>query len=93
MPERETDPLEYGFISKIYGFTTLPRAKLLQSPLTLNASTLEGFFKLLDESDTRYILLPREYINTYDKQASLSYPMNFALDNFPRAYEDDTIWC
>ena len=88
MPEDETDPTGHGLISKIYGFSALPRAKLLQSPLTLNASTLEGFYNLLDYSDTKYIVIPREYIDTYGKQASLSYPMNFALDNFPRAYED-----
>ena len=62
--------------------------RLLQSPLTLNASTLEGFYKLLDYSDTKYIVLPKEYIDNNGKQAYLSYPMLFSLDNFPRAYED-----
>ena len=72
----------------IEGFSGIPLVKLLQSPLTLNASTLEGYYELLDDSDTRYIVLPREYIDTYGKQAYLSYPLLFSLDNFPRAYED-----
>jgi hypothetical protein len=88
MPESELDATGYGLISKINGFSALPRAKLLQSPLTLNSSTLEGLYKLLDYSDTRYIVLPKAYIDTYDKQASLSYPMQFALDNFPGVYEN-----
>ena len=88
MPESEMDPTGHGLISKIYGFSALPREKLLQSPLSLNASSLEVFYKLLDYSDTKYIVLPKEYIDTYDKQTSLSYPMLFSLDNFPRAYEN-----
>jgi hypothetical protein len=88
MPDSELDATGHGLVSKIYGFSALPSAKLLQSPLTLNSSTLEGFYNLLDFSDTRYIVLPKEYIDTYDKQASLSYPVQFALDNFPRAYEN-----
>jgi len=88
MPESEMDPTGHGLISKIYGFSALPREKLLQSPLSLNASSLEVFYKLLEYSDTKYIVLPKEYIDTYDKQTSLSYPMLFSLDNFPRAYEN-----
>ena len=72
----------------IEGFSGVPLVKLLQSPLTLNASTLEGFYELLDESDTRYIVLPKDYIDNNGKQAYLSYPLLFSLDNFPRAYED-----
>ena len=88
MPQNEVDPTGNGLITKIYGFSALPRAELLQSPLTLNSSTLEIFYNLLDYSNTKYTVLPKEYIDTYDKQASLSYPMNFALDNFPRVYEN-----
>ena len=88
MPENEVDPTGNGLISKIYGFSALPRAMLLQSPLTLNASTLEGFYNLIDYSDTKYIVIPKEYIDNNGKQAYLSYPLLFSLDNFPRAYED-----
>jgi hypothetical protein len=72
----------------IEGFSGVPLVKLLQSPLTLNASTLEGFYNLLDYSNTKYIVIPKEYIDTYGEQAYLSYPLLFSLDNFPRAYED-----
>ncbi len=56
---------EYSFhtgdvIGKIQAFSGIPWAKLTQSPLSLNASTLEGFYDLLDYSDTRYIILPKE---------------------------------
>ncbi|HZA65095.1 MAG TPA: hypothetical protein VE573_19610, partial [Nitrososphaeraceae archaeon] len=60
---------EYSFhtgdlIGKVQAFSGIPWAKLTQSPLSLNASTLEGFYDLLDYSDTRYIVLPKEdYVN------------------------------
>ena len=46
---------EYAFhtgdlIGKIHAFSGIPWAKLTQSPLTLNASTLEGFYDLLHRS-------------------------------------------
>ena len=59
---------EYAFhtgdlIGKIHAFSGIPWAKLTQSPLTLNASTLEGFYDLLYRSDTNYIVLPKEDLN------------------------------
>jgi hypothetical protein len=60
---------EYSFhtgdlIGKVQAFSGIPWEKLTQSPLSLNASTLEGFYDLLDYSDTRYIILPKEdYVN------------------------------
>jgi PKD repeat protein len=59
---------EYAFhtgdlIGKIHAFSGIPWAKLTQSPLTLNASTLEGFYDLLHRSDTHYIVLPKKDFN------------------------------
>ncbi len=56
---------EYTFhtgdlIGKVHAFSGIPWIKLIQSPLTLNASTLEGFYDLLHRSNTRYIVLPKE---------------------------------
>jgi hypothetical protein len=56
---------EYAFhtgdlIGKVHAFSGIPWIKLMQSPLTLNASTLEGFYDLLYQSDTRYIVLPKK---------------------------------
>ena len=89
VPEKEVD-YSTGFITKIYGFSALPRLKLLQSPLTLNASTLEGFYNLLDYSDTRYIVFPKKDFIDPQRQGSQAIASNsnnnniiqFALDNF-----------
>ena len=59
---------EYAFhtgdlIGKIHAFSGIPWTKLTQSPLTLNSSTLEGFYDLLSRSDTKYIVLPKEDFN------------------------------
>jgi hypothetical protein len=60
---------EYGthtgdLFGKVHAFSGIPWIKGLQSPLTLNASTLEGFYDLLYRSDARYIVLPKDdFIN------------------------------
>jgi hypothetical protein len=97
VPEKEVD-INGGLITKIEGFSAVPRAKLLQSPLTLNSSTLEGFYNLLEYTDTRYIVLPKkDFINlgnSTQKTNTLSSSNNnlvlqFALENFLRSYEDE----
>ena len=99
VPEKEVGNSN-GFVTKIYGFTPIPRVKLLQSPLTLNASTLEGLYNLLDQNDVRYILLLKKDViahtvkesvassisNKYDE--NVGNVVRFALDNFPKSYED-----
>ena len=92
VPEKEVG-YSTGFITKIYGFSALPRLKLLQSPLTLNASTIETFYNLLDRSDTRYIVFPRtDFMDTHRQGSQVLSSSNniiqFALDNFPRVYQD-----
>ena len=46
MPENEIR-FHQGFNTKIQGFTGLPLLKTVQSPLTLQESTIEGFYTLL----------------------------------------------
>jgi len=92
VPEKEVD-YSRGLITKIYGFSGIPRVKLLQNPLTLNASTPDGFYKLLADTDTSYIVLPKNEILAMEKQEKiLSSPNNkilqFAKDNFPMVYQD-----
>jgi hypothetical protein len=90
LPEKETSN-ERGFVTKIYGFTPTSRVKLLQSPLTLNASTLEGLYNLLDYADVRYIILPKKDITSLSNHSyngNITNVMRFVLDNFPKAYED-----
>jgi hypothetical protein len=72
----------------------------LQNPLTLNASTLEGLYDLLNHTDVRYIILPKKGIivdtekpdilssSNFNYNGNISNVLRFVLDNFPRAYED-----
>ena len=92
----------YGFIGKQESFLGISRSRILQSPLTLNASSLEGIYKLLEYSDTGAIVLPRyslsgngtlryEAFNPLhnegdNNQRNISNPLNFVFDNFPKSY-------
>jgi hypothetical protein len=100
LPEKETSN-EQGFVTKIYGFSPTSREKLLQNPLTLNASTVEGLYNLLNHTNVKYILLPKTGI-VVDKEnegnispdnnsyyGNTNNVMRFVLDNFPKAYEDE----
>jgi hypothetical protein len=85
-------PSAYNFtkasplISKLQGFSGFPYGKLLQSPLTLNSSTLDAFYKQLGYSDARYIILLK---NSTHFPTGLKEPIHFALENFNPLYEDD----
>ena len=94
--------LYYGLIGKLESFLGISRSKILQSPLTLNASSLEGIYKLLEYSDTGAIVLPRYSLSgngslRYEafvplhneddnNQKDMSNPLNFVFDNFPKSY-------
>ena len=99
MPEKQVDNSQ-GFTTKIYGFSAIPRVKLLQSPLTLNASSIEGLYDLLEKTDARYITFPKKDIVTdvgktnisnltKSEHASTSNIIDFILENFPKRYEDN----
>ena len=99
LPEKETTN-EVGFVTKIYGFSPTSWVKLLENPLILNASTLEGLYNLLDDSDVKFILIPKKSIiaETQNRQVSsannpvlnisISNVLHFVVDNFPIVYED-----
>jgi hypothetical protein len=74
----------YGIMNKIHAFSGLPIAKIEQSPLILNSSTLDLFYHLLETSNTKFIMLVK---NTVDEK-KLPDPMRFALNNFQHIYED-----
>jgi hypothetical protein len=60
-PKREYNVLlPAPLFGKAYPFSGIPWTKLTQSPLTQDAYTLESFYDLLSQSDTRYIVLPKE---------------------------------
>ena len=79
----------YGINSKLEGFVGTSLAslpKFLQSPHTLSASSLEGFYSLLNYSNSRYILLPKS--GYLDLELGGGTAMRFALENFKKIYED-----
>jgi hypothetical protein len=93
-------PLEYGgpdsklesfkdqkLANKIQAFVGTPLIsppKIFNSPFTLNASTIAGLYYLLNSTNINYMILPKENIINHN----LQQPVQFALDNFPKAYED-----
>ncbi len=76
---------EGGIISKLHAFSGLPYMRISQTDYLLNASKLELFYRLLEESNTKYILVPSNSIN----QQTLEDPVKFALENFPQIYRDN----
>jgi len=81
----EYDRRNDGIMSKVSSFVGLPYEKLRQSPLALNASTLDRLYHQLEYGDVRYILLPRQIANF---ESSINHPVRFAIDNFKQIYQD-----
>jgi hypothetical protein len=75
-----------GFMAKIPSFAGLPYEKVRQSPLTLNASTLDALYHHLDYSDARYIVIPK---NSIRAASVVTEPTRFVLEYFKPIYEDD----
>ncbi len=85
IPETEIF-LDQGFLGqKIHGFAGQLETKLFQAPLILQERTLNSFYMLLDYTNTHFIILPRQYISN---SSSMSDVLKFALNNFPKSYED-----
>jgi hypothetical protein len=80
---RETN-LYYGLMSKFEGFTGLPRIKIIQNPLILNASSLEELYSSVYDGNVKLIVLPKKYVT----QPEGSFPIRFVLSSFERIYED-----
>lgn len=83
---KEYNNWESGLISKIQGFSGLPKDKLYQGPTTLNASTLSALYRLLADADARYIILPKDTIQV---RSGVTEPVRFAFDYFKSIYEDN----
>jgi hypothetical protein len=83
----------WGINSKLEGFvgTSLASlAKFLQSPYTLSSSSIEGFYNLLNYSNSRYIILPGKEISSItNPNAASTKVLNFALENFQKIYKDE----
>src|SRR5918995_2285525 len=93
LPENEVDN-NRGFLTKLYGFTPIPRAKLLQTPFVLNASTIETFYNLLDYGGTKIIFISKKEfydgIFTFSNLYTNDSIIQFALENFQRVFENDS---
>jgi hypothetical protein len=88
LPANEVDN-NRGFLTKLYGFTPIPRAKLLQTPFVLNASAIETFYNLLDYGGSKFIVIPKEDISYMSNFYTNDSIIQFALENFPRVFEND----
>ena len=82
---REYSNFDDGLIAAFQGLSGLPFSIIYQNPLTLNVSTLDTFYHLLDDSGIRYIVIPKNSING---TLGLTKPLQFAIDNFQHVYED-----
>jgi hypothetical protein len=76
-----------NLFSKLVGFSATPRARILQNPQSLNASSLEGLYSSLQNDNIMYVILLK---TNADRIEQIPMPFHFALDNFPRVYQDDT---
>jgi hypothetical protein len=56
--------------------------RLTHASSILQSSTLEGFYSLVNSSNTKYIVFPRDYIDS-----RLTDIGAFVLNNFPRVYD------
>ena len=84
-------PDEYNFykgtiLTKLSSFAGFPTDKLLQGRFVLNVTNLDSLYRLLDYTNTRFIIIPQDSIT--HKETKLSEAAMFALDTFPRYYED-----
>ena len=81
----EYNNFDDGLMAKLQAFSGLPISVVYQNPLTLNVSTLDGFYQLLDDSGTKYIIIPKNSIN---ERLRITEPVLFAVDHFQPIYED-----
>jgi len=81
----EYDRYKDGFMSKVASFVGLPYDKVRQSPLTLNASTLDELYRQLSYSNAKFIVIPKHSLQS---ENGLTESVRFAIDHFRRVYED-----
>jgi hypothetical protein len=74
-----------GIMLKVQSFAGLPADKLEQSPLALNASSLDALYRQLEYSDARYIVLPKSSIGF---GTGITDATRFAINYFKHIYDD-----
>jgi len=90
-----------GFTGKLEAFVGIPERKLLKGHDILKNSTLEQFYRSLNNTNTKFIVLSKEdiiheynYTNTIHSasrpsEEDLIQPARFASANFKRLYENN----
>ncbi|HKQ21589.1 MAG TPA: hypothetical protein VJS91_06090, partial [Nitrososphaeraceae archaeon] len=77
---------EGSIMSKLHAFTGLPYMKIAQTEYLLNASKIDLFYHLLENTNTKFLIIPTSSINNQ----TLGKLMKFSLDSFQQVYHDDT---
>lgn len=62
LPPTEYKIRQDGFTGKLKAFAIIPAIKILKGPQVLEASSLQEFNRLLDVTNTKYMILPKHYI-------------------------------
>jgi hypothetical protein len=76
-----------GLLSeKLMGFVGIPFEKIYHNTLILNASSLTGLFQFLQSDDIKYIIVSK---GDFTNSLKNIHPARFALESFPKIYEDD----
>jgi hypothetical protein len=76
---------EGSIMSKLHAFSGLPYMKIAQTEYLLNATTIDLFYRLLENTNTKFMVIPINSINNH----TLSNPVKFSLDNFQQIYRDN----
>jgi hypothetical protein len=80
----EYQPFEGSIINKLTSFSGLSFGQTAKTSLILNSSSLNELFHLLDDTNTKYIIIPNKDI----KVQTLTDTVRFVLENFPKIYND-----
>ena len=80
----ETDSLRLAYL--LDSFSAFPSDKYLQNPIYLNTSSPDEFYKSLNHNSIKYLVLSQRDIS---RQAAFSPGVSFALESFPRTYQDN----
>jgi len=77
-------PFEGSIINKLASFSGLSFGQTTKTSLILNSSSLNELFHILDDTNTKYIIIPIKDI----KGQALTDTVRFMLENFPKIYSD-----
>ena len=81
---KEYQPLEGNIINKLTSFSGLSFGQTAKTPVILNSSSLNELFHLLEDTNTKYIIIPIQDIKVQPPTDTA----RFMLENFPKIYND-----